>query len=103
MKKEKQLNFYIGLKQQDMTTDINKDYAISIIRRGLENIGAKGFNIPELKGFWEGLPEDALKVSFINTFNIDPTAIKWFCEYLKTELNQESILFIEEEVLFNLF
>ena len=94
-------NIYIGLLKNDMQTQINKDYALNLISDKLIKIGVIGFNVENIKGFWNGKPENCLKISFINTFNVLYTDIIKVLEDLKTDLQQENILIEQEQVLYS--
>ena len=99
MESEQKFNIYIGLLKADMKTELNKENTIKLIVNKLKNIGVIGLNIESIKGYWNGKPENALKISFINTFNVLYTDIIKVLEDLKTDLQQENILIEQEQVL----
>lgn len=98
MKQENKYNIYIGLLTADMKTQLNKEQLIKAVVREFKNIGIIGLNITQIKGYWDGKPENALKFSFINTFNIKEEDLYKSISYLKGYLLQESILIEKEEV-----
>ena len=92
-------NIYIGLLKSNMQTQINKDYALNLISDKLIKIGVIGFNVENIKGFWNGKPENCLKISFINTFNINMKILFKTINKLKISLEQESILIEQEKLI----
>jgi len=103
METQNKYNIYIGLLKQDMKTTLNKSSVIKIITKKFLDLNILGFNIEDIKGFWNGQKEDALKISFINTFNIKLKDLIILLESLKKELNQESILLETEKQINYLF
>jgi len=101
MKQENKFNIFIGLLKSDMTTALNSESVLNKVVEQLKNIGVIGFNSETIKGYWNGKPEPALKISFINTFEAKTKDVLNVLENLKTELEQESILIEQEKVLYN--
>ena len=101
MQSENKFNIYIGLLKSNMQTALNGEMVLNSVEAQLKNIGVIGFNSENIKGFWNGEPEPALKISFINTFGVKTKDILKVLENLKTELEQESILIEQEQVLYN--
>jgi len=101
MKQENKFNIFIGLLKSDMTTALNSESVLNKVVEQLKNIGVIGFNSETIKGYWNGKPEPALKISFINTFEANTKDVLNVLENLKTELEQESILIEQEKVLYN--
>lgn len=101
MEQQNKFNIYIGLLKEDMKTVLNSEMVLNKVVEQLKKIGVIGFNSETIKGFWNGKPEPALKISFINTFEAKTKDILKVLENLKTELEQESILIEQEKVLYN--
>lgn len=93
-----QFNIYIGLLKKDMKTKLNSKFVLKTISDTLLNINVLGFNVLNVKGFWNGKPEEALKVSFVNTFEISEESLKGAIEKMRDGLKQESILLEVEQV-----
>lgn len=101
MKQEQKINMYIGLLKQDMKTALNYESVLNLVAEQLKNIGVIGFNAEKIRGYWNSKPEPALKVSFINTFDVKMNSVLKVLENLKVELEQESILLEQEQVLYS--
>lgn len=101
MKNETKFNIYIGLKTENMKTNLNEKTTINLISEKLLSLNILGYNIEKIKGYWNGKPENSLKISFINTYEITTRNIILLIEELKKELNQESILLEKEKVIYN--
>ena len=102
MNKTDKFNIYIGLLKNDMKTKINKQFALNTISDLLTKHNIIGFNI-ELNtiGFYKGIKEDNIKLSFINTYDLKTKEIIIILQELKIKLNQECILLEKEKVLYN--
>ncbi len=101
MKSEQKISLYVGLLKSDMKTALNPEYVLNLISKKFLGLGIIGFNSETIKGFWNGKPEGALKISFINTFGVHIKDILKTIEILKNLLEQESILIEQEQVLYN--
>jgi hypothetical protein len=101
MKKQNKFNIYIGLLKNDMKTALNREVVLNEVVQQLKNIGVIGFEIENIKGYWNGEPEPALKISFINTFEVKTKDILKVLENLKISLSQESILLEKKIILYN--
>ena len=101
MKQENKFNMYIGLKTENMKTNLNEKETIKTISKKLISLKIFGYNIEKIKGFWNGKPENSLKISFINTYGIETKKIILLIEELKQELKQECILLEKEKVIYN--
>ena len=101
MKKETKYIITIGLLKSDMKTNIKEKYALNIVSKELIKNDIIGFKV-DLKsnGFYNGIQEKNLIVSFINTYNIKTKQIIKIVRTLKQELNQECILLEKEKVLY---
>jgi hypothetical protein len=87
-----EISLFIGLKEKNMKTALSYRPSVKLITKRLIDAGIIGFNIERIKGSWNASEEDALKVSFINTFNVSNSSIKAAVMDIKCDLNQESIL-----------
>lgn len=101
MDKNNKFNIYIGLLKNDMRTMLNRSDVISVIANTLKTLGVSGFNVEDVVGYWDGQPEDAIKVSFINTFGIEESSLVSGLESVKQSLEQESILLEQELTAFS--
>jgi len=90
--KNKEISLFIGLKKQDMKTNIKKQDALKIISTELINIKVLGFNVSTICGFWNGSQEKALLIKFINTFDINYKTLSKAIKTIKKQLEQENIL-----------
>jgi len=96
----KKINLFIGLNKKDMITKIKKEIALKIISKELININILGFNVNTIKGYWNAEQENALLISFINTFGVEYDTLKQVIQILKDKLDQESILITIEPTSF---
>lgn len=94
----KEYNIYIGLLKKDMTTALNKDEVLNHISEAFEYIGIDGFNVAEMTGYWKGKQEPCLKISFLNTFNVDESTLEAALNAFKEVFEQESILYTSKVV-----
>ena len=101
MEKQNKFSLYIGLLKSDMETALNSESVLNVVSDNFLKLGIMGFNSENIKGFWNGKPEGALKISFINTFDIHFKDFLKVVESLKIQLEQESILIEQEQVLYN--
>lgn len=94
----KEYDIYIGLLKSDMATKLDKESVLSQVSEVFEYIGIDGFNASEMIGFWKGKQEPCLKISFINTFNVDESTLEACLNALKETLEQESILYTSKTI-----
>ena len=87
----KKYNIYIGLTTQNFKV-LDSDIVRNITAENLYNIGINAFNTNISQSAYKGVSENALKVSFINTFGVKEKAIIKVLDILKKAFNQECIL-----------
>jgi hypothetical protein len=102
MEQANKYNVYIGLLKSDMKTELNTQKVFNSVNKEFIKIGIIGFN-SDIKPycFWNGNPEPALKISFINSFSVYEKDILKALNIIKNELEQESVLVEKEPVLYN--
>jgi len=98
---KQQYTLLIGLTTKDFLKIFSEQEALNIISVEFIKAGILGFNSELIKGFWNGKQEDSLKVSFINTFEIQETNFLKTIETIRERLQQEAVLFQKQEIDFS--
>ena len=89
----------IGLLKKDMATSIKEDYALNVVSKELIKNNVIGFNTNfKTIGFYKGIEEKNLIISFINTYDLKTKDVIKIVDNIKKELEQESILLEIEKV-----
>jgi len=91
-------SIYIGIMQNDMKTENNKDEVLKATIDAFKFIGVLGASAQFIKGVWNGETEDTLLFSFLNTENVKEQVIKIVVEVLRDDFKQECVLIEKQEV-----
>lgn len=86
-------DIYIGLSTKDTT--IERELAVSnTIEPALFAAGFNSFSLEDVQGFWQGTPEDSIRVTlFVWGLGVpEGQKLEDACRRIARELNQEAVL-----------
>ena len=84
------ITFYVGLRTSE-GDDINGPDAIALIKGVMSEV-TDGYNITHSYGYWKGVQERCLIVSFLNLSGASESLINSAAIAIKMRLKQEAVL-----------